>query len=61
MLQGTATLNGNPVTVTKGRMNGDEITFVAGDQLYQGKVKGSRIEGTITTSSGKQNFSAMRR
>ena len=29
-------------------MNGEELTFVAGGQTYQGKVKGNRIEGTIT-------------
>jgi hypothetical protein len=60
-VQGTATIGGKALTVTKGRMNGDEIMFVAGDQVYNGKVKGARIEGTVTTSSGKQPFTAMRR
>ena len=45
-VQGTATISGEPAhTVTKGRMNGEELTFIAGGQIYQGKVKGNRIEG----------------
>ena len=60
-VQGTATINGQALTVTKGRMNGDEITFVAGAQTYTGKVNGNRIDGTVTTASGTQAFTAMRK
>ena len=59
-VQGTATVNGETLTVTKGRMNGDEITFIAGAQTYQGKVTGNRIEGTITTPNGAVAWSAIR-
>ena len=59
-VQGTATVNGETLTVTKGRMNGEEITFVAGAQVYQGKVKGNRIEGTITTPNGAVAWTAVR-
>ncbi len=62
VVQGTATMsNGETLTVTKGRMNGDQITFVAGTQIYTGKIKGSRIEGTVTTTNGTQPFTAMKR
>jgi SAM-dependent methyltransferase len=58
MVQGTATINGETLTLTKGRMDGEDIMFVAGAQVFNGKVKGSRIEGTITTSSGPVSWSA---
>ena len=60
-VQGTLTLNGTANTVAKGRMNGEEISFEAGGQTYTGTVKGSRIEGTVTTPNGPQSWSAMRR
>jgi SAM-dependent methyltransferase len=59
-VQGTATINNETHTVTKGRMNGEEIMFIAGAQIYQGKVKGNRIEGTITTSNGPVAWTAVR-
>ena len=60
-VQGTATISGEPAhTVTKGRLNGEELTFIAGGQIYQGKVKGNRIEGTITTSNGPVPWTAVR-
>ncbi len=60
-VQGSLTMNGETHTVSKGRMNGEEISFVAGGQTYTGKVKGSRIEGSVTTASGTQSWTAMRR
>jgi len=60
-VQGTLTLNGTETKVTNGRMNGEEISFVAGGQTYTGRVKGGRLEGTVTTPSGTQAFSALRR
>jgi len=60
-VQGTLTINGEAQTLTKGRMNGEEISFIAGGQTYTGKVKGARIEGTVTTPSGTQPFTAMKR
>ena len=60
-VQGTLTLNGTENTVAKGRMNGEEVSFVAGGQTYTGRVKGSRIEGTVTTANGTQSWSAMRK
>ena len=59
-VQGTATINNATQTLTKGRMNGEEITFIAGGETYQGKVKGNRIEGTITTSNGPVAWTAVR-
>jgi SAM-dependent methyltransferase len=60
-VQGTLTLNGTANTVAKGRMNGEEISFVAGGQTYTGKVKGNRIEGSVTTASGPVAWAAVRK
>jgi hypothetical protein len=59
-VQGTLTLNGTTHTVTKGRVNGEDLTFIAGNQIYTGKVTGSRIEGTITTTNGPVAWAAVR-
>jgi hypothetical protein len=47
MVNGTATINGETLTITKGRMDGENITFVAGTQTFTGTVKGNRMEGTL--------------
>jgi len=52
-VQGTLTLNGQKHTVEKGRLNGEDLTFVANNQVFTGKVKGARIEGA-TWSATKQ-------
>jgi SAM-dependent methyltransferase len=44
-VQGTATIGGAKHTISKGRLNGEDLTFVAGTETYTGKVKGNRIEG----------------
>jgi hypothetical protein len=44
---------GNVVTpITKGRLNGEEITFTAGNTVYKGRVSGNVMEGT-STGGGK--------
>jgi hypothetical protein len=50
IVSGTAAINGEVFTLTKGRMDGENITFVAGTQTFNGKVKGNRIEGTLGTA-----------
>jgi precorrin-6B methylase 2 len=58
MIFGKLTSNGKSVTITDGRLRGDEITFKAGDALYTGKVDGKRITGTVTDKSTKSDFVA---
>lgn len=48
MLQGTLTLDGQAHTISKGRMNGEEMSFTAGDQTFLGTVKGNRLEGKLS-------------
>src|SRR5690606_16669296 len=45
--------------VTDGRLNGSEITFVAGDRTFTGTVKGDTISGTISGGAGG-SFTATR-
>jgi hypothetical protein len=44
------TLGSTPIT--DGRMNGEEITFVAGNRTFKGNVSGNAIKGTITGGPG---------
>jgi SAM-dependent methyltransferase len=44
--------NGSVVTQVTGKLNGDEISFSAGDAQYAGQVSGNSIEGTLK-SGGK--------
>jgi SAM-dependent methyltransferase len=62
MVYGKLTRAGKAVTITDGRLNGNEITFRVGDVLYLGKVDGNRMFGTATDSSkgSKSDWSASR-
>lgn len=60
MVYGKYTINGKQVTITDGRLKGDEITFRAGDALYFGKVEGKRMTGTFTEKSTKSDWTATR-
>jgi SAM-dependent methyltransferase len=44
--------NGSVVTQVTGKLNGDEISFSAGEAQYAGQVSGNSIEGTLK-SGGK--------
>ena len=57
-VQGSVTINGQKYTVEKGRLNGEDLTFVANNQVFSGKVKGARIEGAITATNGPTSWSA---
>ena len=51
IVNGTATIDRETWTITKGRMDGENITFVAGTQTFTGKVKGNKIEGKLGTTT----------
>jgi hypothetical protein len=52
----SGTLGTTPIT--GGRLNGEQITFKAGDAEYSGRVTGDRIEGTATANGKQQKWSA---
>jgi SAM-dependent methyltransferase len=45
---GTVTESGRSMPIEKGKLNGDQMSFVAGGTEYTGRVNGTRIEGTMT-------------
>ena len=48
---GTLRGGGNPVTITNGKLRGDQISFSAGNTEYTGRVNGNDIEGTMRGAS----------
>ena len=46
-LTGTLRTDGKSVTITDGKLNGDQITFNAGATQYTGRVNGSSMQGTM--------------
>ena len=56
MLDGTFTRSGNAMPISEAKMNGTEITFVAGGQRYVGQVAGNTMSGT----AGSEKWSATR-
>jgi precorrin-6B methylase 2 len=50
----------NGETPLKGRLNGDQITFKAGDASYTGRVSGDSIKGSVKGGSGSSEWTATR-
>jgi SAM-dependent methyltransferase len=48
MVSGTLTSPGGATPISNARMRGDQISFTVGDKVYNGRVTGNRIEGTIS-------------
>ena len=59
MITGTVKGKGGE-TPLKGRLNGDQITFKAGDASYTGRVSGDAIKGSVKGGSGPSEWSATR-
>ena len=51
MIAGTLKTGGNTLTVANGRLNGDQISFSAGNSEYAGRVNGNTIQGTVKGGS----------
>jgi SAM-dependent methyltransferase len=51
MISGTLDSGGKKVPITNGRMNGEEITFTAGNVTYVGQVKGNTMQGRTKGAS----------
>ena len=59
MITGTLKAGGKE-TAVKGRMNGDQINFKAGEAQYSGRVNGDAIKGTVKSGGGAGEWSAAR-
>jgi SAM-dependent methyltransferase len=53
-VHGELTSNGKTTKISDGRLRGNEITFNIDGALYNGKVEGTKMTGTVT-SNGKQS------
>ena len=59
MISGTLSLDGKDIPVS-GKLNGDQISFHAGDAEYSGRVNGDTISGTIKTGAIESAWTATR-
>jgi len=57
MITGTLKAGGKE-TAVKGRLNGDRISFKAGDAQYSGRVSGDAIKGSVKSGGGSSEWSA---
>ncbi len=64
-IDGTLKVDGKAISIKDGKLEGDHISFVAGNvpRQYDGRVVGDSIEGITRppTGSGQQKWSAMHR
>jgi SAM-dependent methyltransferase len=51
MVAGTLKSADNSATIAAGKLRGDQISFLAGNAEYTGRVNGNTIEGTVKGSS----------
>jgi precorrin-6B methylase 2 len=57
MITGTLKAGGKETPV-KGRLNGERISFKAGDAQYSGRVNGDAIKGSVKSGGGSSEWSA---
>ncbi len=50
MVAGTLKAGGTLLTVTSGKLRGDQITFIVGGSEYTGRVNGNTMDGTVSGS-----------
>ena len=60
MLTGSKIVGSKKLTITEGRLRGNEITFTASGDIYTGLVVGSKMEGTFTSGGNTTKWSAAR-
>lgn len=60
LISGTLKIKDKSYPINDGRLKGEEITFKIDDRLYNGKVNGSRMEGTAEKGSTKTKWTATR-
>jgi SAM-dependent methyltransferase len=60
MVSGNLKTEKNTISISEGRLNGDQITFIANDEKYSGHVNGNSIEGTVTKGQKSIKWNATR-
>jgi precorrin-6B methylase 2 len=60
MLTGSMITRGKKLTISEGRLRGNEITFTTDGDIYKGIVAGNKIEGTFSSKGIVKKWSAAR-
>ena len=60
MISGTLNSPPNNVTIMNGRLNGEKISFTAGNMEYTGRVSGNAMEGTFKSGGTTGKWNAVR-
>lgn len=60
MISGTLDSGGKVLPIANGRLRGNEISFVAGDSRYTGRVNGNTMQGTVSSGGKNANWTATR-
>ncbi len=60
MISGRLNSGAQKITITNGRLNGDQISFTAGPAEYTGRVIGDIIQGTFTSAGSTAKWKATR-
>jgi hypothetical protein len=60
MIFGDLNAGTSRISISDGRLSGDQISFKIGDAKYTGRVIGDAMEGTFTSDKGTANWRANR-
>jgi precorrin-6B methylase 2 len=60
MLSGALKSGSGSVSITEGRLRGDQISFTAGGVQYTGRVSGTTIDGSVNAKGTKSTWTAIR-
>jgi SAM-dependent methyltransferase len=60
VVTGTLTSGGRTLPIENGKLRGDQITFTAGGDAYEGRVTGDSIEGTVKSATAGGTWNAAR-
>jgi SAM-dependent methyltransferase len=60
MISGLLRTGGKAISITGGRLHGEEIRFSAGGALYTGRVRGDAIDGTVKSGGRASQWKAQR-
>lgn len=60
MISGTLKKGSQSVNISTGKLNGNNITFTAGSDVYTGLVNGNKIDGNVATGGKTIKWSATR-
>jgi hypothetical protein len=59
MVTGTLSLDGKDTPIS-GKLDGDQISFSAGDLEYSGRISGNEISGIVKSGAAESRWSAIR-